>query len=93
MEICFQNGNFKFLLDATIAYEDENSASLFAWWMGASQRVRTYWRVIKITPGLTEDELRDELFAIWREKEELLKYFKTHKEFPKRNNNVNNGKT
>ena len=74
------------MIDATIAYSDEKSASLVSWWFGRSQSVRIYWRVIKLQPNQDEESFRKELFELWQEKDALLAHYAEHQSFPANNN-------
>ena len=70
------------MIDATIAYEDEQKACLWSWWFGTPQKVHIHWKIRPILPEWTEEDVRDNLYDLWAEKELLLKHFSLYGHFP-----------
>jgi hypothetical protein len=78
----FKNAKFEYIMDATIAYENEKEACLWNWWFGTPQKVHIHWTINKVDHDMDEKALQEHLYGLWMEKEQMLKHFEIHGYFP-----------
>jgi len=84
--------NLQALYDITICYGDEIRPTFATYFMGTSPRdthlhIRR-WTIDQIPKD--QNELKAWLFNCYKEKDDLIEYFKIHKEFPTHISSINN---